>query len=273
MSITVSFDAPDTGEMTGRGLILSLMNAIGTRQMTAAQFVAAGNVFGIEDSAMRMAATRLTREGLLESAGRGLYVSGAGSRPLRDQVRGWRTARERIRDWDGGWLAVPAGNLGRTDRKQLAARSQALKLHGFAEAEPDLWVRPANLTIALPALRSELIMIGLDDKAMLFALSDYAAPDGIEFQSLWDGDALQARYAEALAALETSGARIDSLSLAEAARETLSLGQAAIRLINLDPLLPDAMVDGALRERLVEEMKNYDERGQKIWGRYYREAC
>ncbi len=273
MSNTVSFEAPDTGEMTGRGLILSLMNAIGTRQMTAARFVAAGTAFGIEDSAMRMAATRLTREGLLESAGRGLYVSGPGSRPLRDQARGWRTVHEQIREWDGGWLAVPAGNLGRTDRKQLAARSQALKLHGFAEAEPDLWVRPDNLTIALPALRRELIAIGLDDKAMLFALTDYAAPDEMDFQTLWDVDALQARYAEALATLEMSNARIDTLPLAEAARETLSLGQAAIRLINLDPLLPDAMVDGALRDRLVDEMKIYDDRGQKIWSRYYREAC
>lgn len=259
--------------MTGRGLILSLMNAIGTRQMTAAQFIAAGNAFGIEESAMRMAATRLAKEGLLESAGRGLYVSGAGSRPLRDQARGWSTVHERTRNWDGGWLAVPAGNLGRTDRKQLAARSQALKLHGFAEAEPDLWVRPDNLAIKLPALRSELIAIGLDEKAMLFALTDYAAPDDVDFQILWDVNTLQARYAEALAALETSGTRIDSLPLIEAASETLWLGQAAIRLINLDPLLPDAMVDGALRDRLIEEMKTYDDRGQKIWGRYYREAC
>lgn len=258
--------------MTGRGLILSLMNAIGTQRITAAQIVAAGNAFGIEDSTMRMAATRLTREGLLESAGRGLYVSGARSRPLRDQVRGWRSVRERTKNWDGGWLAVPAGNLGRTDRKQLAARSQALRLYGFAEAEPDLWVRPANLAIALPALHRELIAIGLDDKAMLFALGDYAAPEGVDFRSLWDVDALQARYAQALAALETSAARLDTLSLAGAARETLSLGQAAIRVINLDPLLPDAMIDGALRARLVETMKLYDARGKDIWRRYYRAA-
>lgn len=256
--------------MTGRSLILSLMNAGGTQQMTAAQLVAAGTAFDIEDSAMRMAATRLTKEGLLESAGRGLYISGAGSRPLRDQARGWRTVHEQTREWDGGWLIVPAGNLGRTDRKQLAARSQALKLHGFAEAEPDLWVRPDNLSIALPELRSELIAIGLDDKAMLFALSDYAAPGDVEFETLWNIDALQARYAEALAALEMSSTRIDTLPLAEAARETLLLGQAAIRVINLDPLLPDAMIDGALRERLVETMKIYDDRGQKIWSRYYR---
>lgn len=258
--------------MTGRGLILSLMNAIGTRRMTAAQFVAAGNAFGIEDSAMRMAATRLTREGLLESAGRGLYVSGARSRPLRDQVRGWRSVRERTKTWDGGWLAVSAGNLGRTDRKQLAARSQALRLYGFAEAEPDLWVRPANLAMALPALRRELIAIGLDDRAMLFALRDYAAPDQVDFRALWDVEALQARYAAALAALETSAARLETLPLAEAARESLSLGQAAIRVINLDPLLPDAMIDGALRERLVETMKLYDERGKHIWRRYYEAA-
>ncbi|MEM8695098.1 MAG: hypothetical protein AAGE05_03640 [Pseudomonadota bacterium] len=258
--------------MTGRGLILSLMNAVGTRQMTAAQLIAAGHAFGIEDSAMRMAATRLTRDGLLESAGRGLYISGAASRPLRDQVRGWRAIGERTKSWDGGWLAVPAGNLGRTDRKRLAARFQALKLFGFAETEPDLWVRPANLAIAIPELRTELITIGLDDRAMLFELRDYAAPDGVDFRTLWDVDALQARYAEALAAIETSRARIDALSLADAARETLLLGQAAIRLINLDPLLPDTMIDRALLDRLVRAMKDYDARGKEIWRRYYRAA-
>lgn len=259
--------------MTGRGLILSLMNAIGTRQMTASQLIAAGSIFGIEDSAMRMAATRLIKEGLLESAGRGLYVSGPGSRPLRDQVRGWRNVGDRTRNWTGGWLAVPAGNLGRTDRKRLAARSQALKLYGFTEAEPDLWVRPANLAMEIEALRGELVKIGLDEGAMLFELTRYAAPDGLAFETLWEAEQLQARYGEALAAIETSAARIDGLPLAEAARETLLLGQAAIRLINLDPLLPDAMVDTGPRDRLVEAMKSYDARGKAIWRDYYRSVA
>ncbi|MGP1352733.1 MAG: hypothetical protein ACTS1Z_05365 [Parasphingopyxis sp.] len=259
--------------MTGRSLILSLMNAVGTRQMTAAQLVAAGSIFEIEDSAMRMAATRLIKEGLLESAGRGLYVSGPVSRPLRDQVRGWRNVRERTRDWAGGWLAVPAGNLGRTDRKQLAARSQALKLNGFAEAEPDLWVRPANLAMDIETLRAELIGIGLDAGAMLFELADYAAPDGMDFATLWDAEQLQARYAEALAVIETSAARLGDLPLGAAARESLLLGQAAIRLINLDPLLPGAMVDNGPRDRLVEAMKSYNARGQAIWRDYYRSVA
>lgn len=259
--------------MTGRSLILSLMNAVGTRRMTAAQLVAAGHIFSIEDSAMRMAATRLIKEGLLESVGRGIYESGAGSRPLRDQVRGWRRVGERAHDWSGGWLAVPAGNLGRTDRKRLAARSQALKLHGFAEAEPDLWVRPDNLVIGLTALRDELVELGLDSGAMLFALRDYAAPDDVGFESLWDTRKLQADYAAALTAIETSVAGLGKLPLAEAARESLLFGQAAIRLINLDPLLPGAMADNSARDRLVAAMRDYNAQGQDVWRDYYRSVA
>lgn len=259
--------------MSARRLILSLMNAIGTRRMSIARLIAAGRIFDIEDSAIRMAATRLVKDDLLESLERGFYATGPKSRALRDQVRGWRNVRDRIRPWKGGWIAAPTGNLGRTDRKQLRERTQALRLYGFAEAEPDFWVRPDNLAADLAALRGELVNIGLDDGAMLLELTGYIGNGDIDFATLWDGEKLERNYGAALEAMRESSARIGRVSSAEAARETLLLGQAVIRLINLDPLLPDQMTDGALMAAMIDAMKDYDALGKQCWREYYREAA
>jgi phenylacetic acid degradation operon negative regulatory protein len=268
----LQFEHPDPAAMTARGLILSLMNAIGTEQMSTAQLVSAGKIFGLEASAVRMAATRLIKEGLLASAGRGRYVSGPGAAALRNQVRGWRQLEERRRPWSGEWLAVLTGNLGRTDRRRLAQRTQALRLNGFAEAEPDLWIRPANLALSLGALRDELITLGLDQEASLIQINDYLAPSRDDFSQLWDAKALQAEYRKALDLVQRSTTQIGELTAIQAARETLLLGQAVIRLINLDPLLPEEMVDGALMRTLIDEMKRYDRLGKRCWRDYYAEA-
>lgn len=269
MSNIVAIIAGEAEAMTARRLILSLLNAIGTRRMTAAQMVAAARAFDIEDAAMRMAATRLTKQGLIESPERGVYVSGKGARELRDQVRGWRDVRTRRTAWNGDWLAMPGGHLGRTDRKQLAARDRALRLYGFAEAEAGLWVRPANLALELEALRERLVALGLDKGAMLWRISQQASAEGVGFAALWDRDALQSGYREMTVAVEQSRARLDTLAPDAAAREALLLGQAAIRRINLDPLLPDAMVDTALFDRLVAAMDDYDRRGKQAWSAFY----
>lgn len=273
MSNTVSLDIEDQPVMTARRLILSLMNAAGTDEMSVARLISAGRVFDIEDAAIRMAATRLTKDGLLASPDRGLYSSGPRARALRDQVRGWRTIRDRMKPWQGGWIAAPTGNLGRTDRKQLRERSQALRLYGFAEAEPDFWVRPDNLAVGLAALRSELVAIGLDEAAMLLAIGDYSGHGDIDFTGLWDGEALQRTYGAALEAMRRSTAWIPSIGAAEGARETLLLGQAVIRLINLDPLLPDQMTDGAMMAAMIDAMKDYDALGKQCWRAHYAEAA
>lgn len=273
MSNIVLFDPGNQPPMSARRLILSLMNAIGTRRMSIARLIAAGRIFEFEDSAIRMAATRLTKDDLLESPERGFYVSGPKARALRDQVRGWRNVRDRIKPWKGGWIAAPTGNLGRTDRKQLRERSQALRLYGFAEAEPDFWVRPDNLAADLAALRGELVNIGLDDAAMLLEIGDYRGNGDVDFSTLWDGEKLERNYGAALEAMRESNARVGHISSAEAARETVLLGQAVIRLINLDPLLPDQMTDGALMAAMVDVMKEYDALGRHCWREYYREAA
>ena len=63
-------------------------------------------------------------------------------------------------------------------------------------------------------------------------------------------------------------ARLDQLSASEAAQETLLTGQAVIRAINLDPLLPEefGVLDALLS--MVDKMKTYNAAGRAAWKAY-----
>ena len=47
--------------------------------------------------------------------------------------------------------------------------------------------------------------------------------------------------------------------------ETLSIGRYVIRHILLDPLLPKALLATDDRYRLIEQMRQYDRLGQRLW--------
>ncbi|HAY06855.1 MAG TPA: hypothetical protein PKV67_10740, partial [Hyphomonas sp.] len=82
-------------------------------------------------------------------------------------------------------------------------------------------------------------------------------------------DALAHAYATALAAMDASLARLPRLGKDEAARETLLTGQAVIRLINFDPLLPPELGPQTEFFRMVDAMRAYNDVGQKCWRDYY----
>ena len=58
--------------LSARALILSLIASIGTGRQSIAGLIHAGALFGIEPATVRVAATRLLKEGLLESPERGI---------------------------------------------------------------------------------------------------------------------------------------------------------------------------------------------------------
>ena len=72
-------------------------------------------------------------------------------------------------------------------------------------------------------------------------------------------------YRSARAALEASAARLDGMPRAQAMAESFLVGGVAIRRLVLDPLLPDEIVPGAERRRLIESMREYDQRGRAVW--------
>jgi len=263
------FQPLDPKDFSPRALVLSLMSSAFTAPQSIGRLINAAALFGIEPATLRVAVTRLLKEGLLESPDRGVYQPGPKSRALTRRVQGWKDVASRIVPWDGAWLLALTGHLGRTDRKQLRSRERALALSGYKETEAGYWVRPANLARTLADHREDLIGIGADEAISLLLVADRAMPGGETWETLWSSDDLGRSYADAMQAMTASLKRIPGLPHDVAARETLLIGQAVIRTINFDPLLPPELGDQAAFLRMVETMVEYNNTGRKCWQAYY----
>ena len=254
--------------LSARALILSLIASIGTGRQMIAGLIHAGALFGIEPATMRVAATRLLKEGLLESPERGLYVPGPRAQALTRRVQQWQDVAAKMVPWNGDWLVAMTHPLGRRDRKQLRNRERALALFGYQQAEAGLWVRPANLARALPDHQQDLTGIGADETMPILRVAEMAAPGMQDWAGLWSAADLEHSYQAAIRAMTESLERLPRLSLADAARETLLTGQAVIRAINFDPLLPPELGNQKLFLEMVGAMRAYNERGQDCWRAY-----
>lgn len=235
--------------------------------MRAAALTRRAAIFGVDAAAMRMALGRLGREGLVKQVERGWYVIGTAGEAVNRLARGWATAEARVREWNGRWIVVLADHLGRTDRRQLRAREQALRLTGLARTAAGVWVRPDNLAPDLPALAERLRALGLDAEATVLGGASALPDEAAAYSALWPAPALVRDYRWWIAEMDASEARLTTADEETGARETLLLGQSVIRAINRDPLLPRELVDTALRARMIERMRCYDVLGKGYWAR------
>lgn len=266
------FSPQSPEDISARALVLSLLATVNSEARPIAQLAEAGKLFGIEPSALRVAMTRMAKAGLVESVERGVYTAGPKARALSRRAREWQNVEERTVAWDGGWWAALTHHLGRTDRKQLRARERALALSGYRETGEQVWVRPANLAAPIEAHRDALIEIGADAEIRLLEVTAFS-PGDAAWRSLWSAQSLAANYGEAMHAMAASLSRLPDLATADAARETLLIGQAVIRLINFDPLLPPELGDQKRFHEMVRDMKRYNTAGQACWARYFRETA
>lgn len=255
-----------------RALVLSLLSGTGATRQTIARLIDAAALFGIEAATLRVAVTRLMKENLLESPERGVYQPGPKARALTRRVQDWQNVRERVMPWQGDWLVALTHALGRTDRKQLRARERALALFGYRETGAGIWVRPANLARPLDLHREDLTAIGADPSIMLLRVSETAMDPAPDWPALWQPDAHARTCSAAITGMQESLARLPGLAADAAARETFLTGQAVIRLINFDPLLPPELADQETFFEMVDRMREYNAAGQECWRRYYAAA-
>ena len=245
-------------------LILNLLMAA-DGPLTSREAVGACALFGIRENSVRVALVRLAAAGLVEAAGRGSYRLGPQAAPLADDVSRWRTLEQRACEWDGRWLVVSTGALGRSDRPALRARERALTMAGFRELEPTLYLRPDNLVGHAPVVRERLYKLGLDSSAPVFSAHDLDKGREQAARHLWDGPALTASYQATRQKLQRWMAHADQLDTDVAARECYLLGNEAIRQLVFDPLLPEPLVDVAERRAFNEAVQAYDRAGHVIW--------
>ncbi len=254
---------------TAKSLVLDLLSAADGAEVEVRRLVAACALFDISENSVRVTLVRLASRQLIEAAGRGAYRLGEGARDLAREVAGWRTAERRVRAWDGRYVAVHTGALGRGDRSELARRSRALAMVGLCELERNLFVRPDNLEGGVHGVRRRLEALGLDPLAPVFGAGDFSTGLEARARSLWDGKALSASYRKGRERLEAWLVRGEDLEPDAAAREAFLLGGAAIRQVVYDPLLPEPLVDVEARRAFVDAVHRFDRAGRRIWQRYF----
>ncbi len=255
-----------------RHLVLNLLLGTAHRRLSAREAVASCALFGIRENNVRVALARLAASGMIEPIERGQYRLGPKAEGLAGDVASWRDVERRVRDWDGGWVAVHVGALPRSDRALRRARERALGLLGLRELDGGLFVRPDNLAGGVEAVRERLARLGLGSEAAVFVAHSLDDERRRRAERLWDVAALDRGYRDTRVVLEdwlsrwSSGA--PSLPIEAAARESFMLGNDAIRQLVFDPLLPEPLVDVAARRAFVDAVRRFDGVGHSIWRRF-----
>ncbi len=254
--------------VTPRALIMSLLNAPETSILSVGQLIRAGTLFDIEASTLRMAVTRLIKDELITSVDRGIYQAGKKAVKLKEEIESWRTADRKMKPWRGEWLIAITSHLGRTNKAHLRAMKRAFKLYGFAEIEVGVWLRPANLVQGIDQLQEKLVDLGLDSRAHLMTVNSVAGELEKSWPLKWPITELEDGYTKMIRCLKQSVNSLETMNSDKAAKESLIIGESAIRLINLDPLLPAQMIDNSLFQAVVKEMLAYDKIGQIHWQQF-----
>ena len=257
---------------TAKSLVLDLLSTVPSKGMPVRALIAAGELFGIDANAIRVAAARLVAEGIVQSDERGAYRAGPAAEPVLAHVTDWRTIEDRVRTWDGAWIGALTSALPRSARSRVRMSERALRYLGFRDLRTGLAVRPNNLAGGAAAARERLAALGLDARIAVFEIRDWDSSLEESARRLWDGEQLDRRYRELLDKIEASAARLARLPKAKAMAESFLIGGTAIRALVLDPLLPEPLVSAAERRRLVALMKNYDRLGRQCWSAFMKRA-
>ncbi len=252
--------------ITGKSLVIDLLSTMPSHfPVPVAALVRAAALFGIGESSLRVTLVRLRSSGQVESDQRGLYRLSPAALPLNRRVRSWPSIEEGVGPWDGGWIAVEMSGLPRRDRRRSRGRERALRMLGFEALTPALQIRPNNIVGGAELCRRRLEELGFVPAPVVFQLTDLDESTDRRARELWHVDELEARYSATRELLVKSAQRLPSLSLDDAMAESFRLGGEAVRLIVLDPLLPDEILDTGARRALVEEMRSYDQIGRRAW--------
>jgi phenylacetic acid degradation operon negative regulatory protein len=129
-------------------------------------------------------------------------------------------------------------------------------------------VRPDNLRGGLAEVARVLRSLGRECTAPVFAVRELEPALETRARALWDTDALRAEYRELTTALATSERRLAALPAPAAMVESFLLGGRALRVLALDPLLPEPLVPSAERRTLVQAMERYDRAGRRVWAKH-----
>ncbi|MFJ3442433.1 PaaX family transcriptional regulator C-terminal domain-containing protein [Streptomyces sp. NPDC086081] len=138
--------ALDLRPLSARSVVLSLLLGTHPPELPVRELVRLVGEFGVGGSTLRAALSRMMAAGDLRRTDTGYRLS---DRLLQRQRRQDEAVRPRTRAWDGDWemVVITATGRGPAERAELRTRLTGLRL---AELREGVWLRPANLTRALP---------------------------------------------------------------------------------------------------------------------------
>jgi phenylacetic acid degradation operon negative regulatory protein len=200
--------------MTARSVVLSVLLGAHPAWATASELIRLTADFGIKETTLRVALTRMVGAGDLIRSADGYRLS---DRLLARQGRQDEAMRPRTRAWRGYWHVVIVTSVG-TDARTRAAQRASMYRKRFGELREGVWMRPDNLDLDLePDVADRMRVLKARDDA----------PEQLATQ-LWD-----------LPAWAQAGHRLlDEMAEASDIPGRFVVAAAIVRHLLTDPMLP-----------------------------------
>jgi phenylacetic acid degradation operon negative regulatory protein len=200
--------------MTARSVVLSVLLGAHPAWANAGELIRLTADFGIKETTLRVALTRMVSAGDLIRSADGYRLS---DRLLARQRRQDEAMRPRTRAWRGHWQVLIVTSVG-TDARTRAALRTTMHHKRFGELREGVWMRPDNLDLELDADVAARVRV-------LKARDD--APAALAGQ-LWD-----------LASWAETGHRLlDEMAAATDIPARFVVAAAMVRHLLADPMLP-----------------------------------
>ncbi len=131
--------------MTARSVVLSVLLGAHPAWASASELIRLTADFGIKETTLRVALTRMVSAGDLIRSADGYRLS---DRLLARQRRQDEAMRPRVKAWHGDWVVLIVTSVG-TDARTRAALRTTMHHKRFGELREGVWMRPDNLDLEL----------------------------------------------------------------------------------------------------------------------------
>jgi phenylacetic acid degradation operon negative regulatory protein len=131
--------------MTARSVVLSVLLGAHPAWASASELIRLTADFGIKETTLRVALTRMVSAGDLLRSADGYRLS---DRLLARQRRQDEAMRPRVRAWRGDWIMLIVTSVG-TDARTRATLRTTMHYKRFGQLREGVWMRPDNLDLEL----------------------------------------------------------------------------------------------------------------------------
>ncbi|WP_216935651.1 MULTISPECIES: hypothetical protein [unclassified Acinetobacter] len=258
-----------TYKLNARHLVLDLLYASKDSTLSIKRMLAAAELLDISDNGIRVAVARLNQENIIQSVKRGVYQLVEKKFDTSFISLNKQPYMQTATTWDGKYVLVYTGALGRVDRTALSKREKALRYYGFQELEQNVFIRPDNLTLSLSILKTATIEFGLDPDARFFQVSQLE--NETDVRSLWNIPTLHQTYHAVQHDINEWFKNHPDPTLADAAKSAFYLGKSALFSLRADPLLPAEWIDADARHQFELTVRKIEKQGQFLWQQYFKD--